>query len=170
MARAKRRRAERGAAFVEAVAIVSLFTLLAAGMTFVFHLYSRKEDARIEARAAVWTYALNSCEGSSGSTESEQGADLNEVLSDDEAGDTPDLGNDGDQLVDEASNVQELEFGESWGVGSATATRDPVVVPRFASQEITSTQRMQCDEKPRGADPLSVLGFLWDLKNTVNFQ
>jgi hypothetical protein len=163
-------RSERGAAFVEGVAMISLFTLLAAGLGFVFHLYSRKESARIEARAAVWTYALNSCEGNSGSTEADEGANLNDVLSDNEAGETPDLGADGDQLVGEAGNVQELEFGESWGVGSATATRDPVIVPRFVSQEISSTQRVQCDEKPRGADPVSVLGFLWDLRNTVNFQ
>jgi hypothetical protein len=128
------------------------------------------ESARIEARAAAWTFALSSCEGGAGTLENDDGGNLDDVLSDPEAGDTPELGADGEELLDEAGGVQELELGESWGVASATATREPATVLRFASSEISSTQRVQCDEKPRGADPLSVLAFLWDLRNTVNLQ
>jgi hypothetical protein len=164
------RQSQRGAAMTEALAVVCLFVLLWCGLMFVFQLYLRKTDARGDARAAVWSHALGSCEGNAATTSAGEGADLGEVLADDAAGADTGIPAEGDSLIDEAGQVDELELGEDWGVATATAERDGVSVLKFSSDKLTSTMRVQCDEKPRGADPLSVLGFLWDLRNTVNFQ
>jgi hypothetical protein len=165
-----RRSTQRGAALTEAVAVVTLFVLLWAGLMFVFQLYAAKTATRGDARAAVWTHALGSCQGDAAQTSTDEGADLGEVLADDEAGEDTGIPAEGEPLLDQAGQVGELELGESWGVATASAERDGPRVLSLSADKLTSSMRVQCDEVPRGADPLSVLGFLWDLRNTVNFQ
>jgi hypothetical protein len=154
----------------EALAFIVLFVGMLAGLIFVFQIHTRKLEVKGEARELAWAHALGSCEGDAARTDPGSGAALDDVLEDPEAGNSPELDQDGEQLFDEANQSGELELGESWGVATARAERPAVSVLDFQSQPITGEMRVQCDEKPRGADPVSVLGFLWDLRNTVNFQ
>lgn len=161
----------RGAAMTEAVVCVSLFAVLWAGLEFVFQVLHRKESAKAEARSQVWVYALDSC--NEGTTETSEGESLPGVLADQEAaGEVEALPADSDVLIDNASQIDALEFGESWGVASVTVERPAIVAPAFvpnlSSAANSTTMRVQCDEQPRGTSPAAVLGFLWDLRDTLN--
>jgi hypothetical protein len=164
------RRHRRGVATTEALGFVIVSLVLLGGLIFMFRVYSQKHESKAEARALAWTHALGSCDGDTAKTAHDDGADLHDVLDDSEASDSPELGPDGEQLFDEANQSGELELGESWGVAEVRVERPAVSILGYASQPITSEFRVQCDEKPRGGDAASVLGFLWDLRNTVNFQ
>ena len=163
------RRSERGAALVEAIVIAPVLMMLFAGLLFVAYMYSQKLTTQGEARAAAWTYALGSCSGGGGQTRTTDGANLDAVTTDEEAPPDSQLPEEGRTMASEAAGGGELEFGDSWGVGEASSVRDGRSFLAFSSGSITSSRQVQCDEKPRGADPVAVLSFLWTLHNTFNF-
>lgn len=165
-----RARQARGAALVEALVVIPTLTLLWAALVFVASVYGKKLATRAEARAAVWTYALNSCEGGSGQRVAGDGASLDQVTADPESVQGAGLSGEAGDFAGEARSQTDLEFGDSWGVAQASSERPGNSLFSFSSGSVSTTLKVQCDEKPRGADPVSVLTFLWDLRNTVNLQ
>jgi hypothetical protein len=114
---------------------------------------------------------LSSCEGASATTADAEGTNLDAVAADRESVQGAELTDEGRELADNARDTGDLELGDSWGVAEASRSSDAWrSYPGFARPSVASRFQVQCDEKPRGADPVSVLSFLWDLRNTVNFN
>lgn len=161
----------RGAALVEALVIAPMLVLLWCAVSFTSDVFGRKLATRGEARAMAWEHALHSCEGGAATTSETEGANLDAVVSDRESIQGAALTDEGRELADNARDTGELELGDSWGVAEASTSSDGWrSYPRFTRERVASRFEVQCDEKPRGADPVSVLSFLWDLRNTVRFD
>ncbi len=62
--RAKRRAAERGAVFIEAIIVVIFFIVALTGVTYFHKLYVGKLRVMRLSRAAALHYAINACQGS----------------------------------------------------------------------------------------------------------
>jgi hypothetical protein len=156
---------------LEALVVTSMLVLLWSALLFASRIHAKKLTARGEARAAVWTHALRACEGGAAQRVGSDGANLDAVTTDGEAGADATLNEEGEQLVTEARSSPEggsLEFGESWGIAESSSAQDGESFLSFSIGSIQSRMQVQCDEKPRGADPRSVLEFLWDLRTTAN--
>jgi hypothetical protein len=161
----------RGAALVETLIVAPLLVLSRCALSVASDMYGRKLATRGEARALAWEHALSSCEGGSASTADAEGTNLDAVVADRESVEGAALTDEGRELADNARGTGDLELGDSWGVAEASQSSDPWrSYPPFARERVASTFEVQCDEKPRGADPVSVLSFLWDLRNTVRFD
>lgn len=164
-------RGARGAVLVEALIVAPLLVLLWCAVSFASDAFGRKLATRGEARALAWEHALGSCEGGAASTAASEGANLDTVVADRESVEGAALTDEGRELADNARDTGELELGDSWGVAEASRSSDSSrSYPGFAPESMASHFEVQCDEKPRGADPVSVLSFLWDLRNTVRFD
>jgi len=161
----------RGAVVVEALIVAPVLVLLWCALAFASDMFARKLFTRSDARAAAWEHALSSCEGGAAQTADSEGANLDAVLADDESVEGAELPEEGRELAEQASDTGDLEFGEDWGVAEASSSSEGARrFLQFRSERVESEFEVQCDEKPRGADPVSVLSFLWDLRNTVRFD
>jgi hypothetical protein len=134
-------------------------------------MFGRKLATRGEARSLAWEHALSSCEGGAASTADAEGTNLDAVVADRESVQGAELTDEGRELADNARDTGDLELGDSWGVAEASRSSDGWrSYPGFPRESMASRFEVQCDEKPRGADPVAVLSFLWDLRNTVRFD
>jgi hypothetical protein len=66
--RVRRRRLRRGAAFTEGVIVAAFFVFIFACLWGALTFHHEKIRVMREARAQAWLYALNSCQGSGGTT------------------------------------------------------------------------------------------------------
>lgn len=178
--RMRQRRLRRGAAMTEAAVAIPVFLLLFAAVVFLYRVYSLKGNARMEARAAMWAYALNACEDGKYTSSAAQKVDTHDGPTADSVKDDPafpkntgELGSDGEDLIEkaEADPSTDLAMGSDWGVARATVSKGPLAAPppfqASSGQKLTVTMEVQCDEKPRGASPADVLSFIWSLPDTL---
>lgn len=150
MMRTRRRR--RGAAMVEAVVAIPFFIIVFASMLYTAKLYGEKQRTLREAKQQAWSYALANCEGSPGSSTSRQQ-------------DTDGVGT--DEAVDKyAPHTDGAELLSDWGTASATVKGTTVASGAIGGFEakLSTTTRVQCNEKPRDGNVLGVLKFAWGLR------
>jgi hypothetical protein len=155
----------------EAVAVIPVFLILFGALIFTHRLYSLKGASRADARHAVWSYALSSCESgpyTTAAAERTTGGDA-PALDALEGGIDPNA----QKLLDDAKDdpKTDLEMGDEWGVARVTVGHGPLVAPppltALGQDKVTTTMSVQCDEKPRGASAGDVLAFVWHLPETL---
>lgn len=181
LTRHRSRRRSRGAAMTEAAATIPAFLMLFAALVFLSKLYALKGTARMEARAAMWAYALNGCEEGKYTRAGASKVTTDDAPTADSVKNDPaypsqggELGTDGEDLIEkaEADPKTDLAMGKDWGVARATVNKGAVSAPppfqQWTKKDVTVTMEVQCDEKPRGASPGDVLSFIWSLPETLN--
>jgi hypothetical protein len=174
------RRRSRGAAMTEAAVSIPVFLLLFAALIFLGKLYAMKGTARMEARSAMWSWALAGCQegkytnAAAETVETHDGPSPESVQNDPAyPGGGAELGTEGDDLVKkaEADPKTELALGNEWGVARAVVNKGAVAAPppfqEWAKKDVVVSMEVQCDEKPRGASPSDVLSFIWSLPETL---
>jgi hypothetical protein len=180
LGRLRSRRRSRGAAMTEAAVSIPVFLMLFASLIFLSKLYAMKGSARMEARSAMWAWALNGCQegkytSAAAKTVETDGPSPQSVADDPEyPTGGAELGSEGQDLVEkaEADPKTDLALGSEWGVARAVVNKGAVAAPppfqEWAKKDVVVSMEVQCDEKPRGANPGDVLSFIWSLPETLN--
>ncbi len=140
---------------VEAVVAIPFFIIIFASILYVGKLYAQKQRTLREAKQQAWTYALNNCEGGGGASKQPDG---NPVSG---------LNSQGAGLGKGAGSYVPASGGESlttdWGTATATV-KGTVVADNLIggyTNKLSTTTRMQCNEKPADDSILGVLKAGW---------
>ena len=145
---------------VEAVVAIPFFITIFVSMLYVTHLYAEKQRTLRDARQIAWTHALKACEGSTASTIAETNP-------------SNDLGGAGENADPTADPSVEQYAGKAGGSellqdwGTAVATSKSSVNTGFLlgsqNKSLSTTTRVQCNEKKRKGNLLGVLKMAWGL-------
>lgn len=156
MRRVARRR--RGAAMVEAVVAIPFFILIFVSILYVGKLYAQKQRTLREAKQEVWTYALNNCEGSVGNVSQSSGGGVTPMggLNSKGVGIT---GKGAKYVNDSGGGGLTKDSGTAKATVKATVVADNLL--GGFSNKLSTTTRMQCNEKPAQDSILGVLKAGW---------
>ena len=144
----------RGAAMVEAVAVLPLVALLFVALTYFATAYAARLDTSSAARAAAWAHALGGCEGNDAWVRSEQstldavhaqGADVPHGL---------------DEYGDAAGGRSLVTRGSRTSVTVSRSLPGPLSL-QLPSGTVTSSYQLACDERPQSGNPAGVLRYGW---------
>lgn len=141
---------------VEAAVAIPFFIIIFASLLYAAALYGEKQHTLGEARQKAWTYALANCSGS-GATRA------------DESDPMQDLGNQGagspSQVGQYSGQANGADLMRSWGTATATAKGTVVASGLIGgmTNKLSTTTRMQCNEKPEDGSVRGVLHLAWGL-------
>jgi len=141
---------------VEAVVAIPFFIIIFASMLYVGKLYAQKQRTLREAKQQAWTYALNNCEGSAGNATKQSGGNPMQNLNSQGAG----MPSKGSGYVSSSGGSS---LTKDWGTATATV-KATVVADKLAggmTNKLSTTTRMQCNEKPAKDSILGVLKAGW---------
>ena len=141
---------------VEAVVAIPLFLIVFACMLYVGKLYSEQQRTLREAKQQAWTFALGNCQGGSGAAQPD--GDAASQLDSKGAGLPPSA-----QKYGGKANGDQLM--QNWGTAVATV-QGSVASGDFLgwTHQVSTTTRMQCNEKPQSGDVGGVLSYGWSLR------
>lgn len=143
---------------VEAVVAIPFFIIIFVSMLYVGNLYAEKQRTLREAKQQSWAYALNNCEGNSGNaTKQGEGDPMGELNS--QGGGVSPQG----QKYSSAAGGGELT--QNWGTASVTVKADVTADKLLGgmTHRLSTTTRMQCNEKPQDGNVSGVLHMAWNL-------
>ena len=146
-----RRRRRRAAAMVEALVVIPFFIVIFASMMYVGGLYGEKQRTLRSAKQAAWTYAMGNCSGSTSE------------ISKESSGNPQDLGLNGtEQFKGQGGDVSMTkDFGVSVSTVKGKVTASKII--GGATNNLSTTTRVQCNETPINGDVLGVFKFGWKL-------
>jgi hypothetical protein len=153
-------RSSRGAALVEAVVVIPFFLIIFASMIFVAKLYGEKQRTLRVSKEYAWTYAMANCESGGANTTLETGGSpMGQLESTDPNVNSDPLG----QF--QGSDPGMEKFDKSWGTASATITGSVTASKAIGgfTNELSTTTKVQCNEKPQEGNLRGVFHFAWDL-------
>jgi Flp pilus assembly protein TadG len=155
---AGRSRRARGAAMVEALVAIPFFIVIFVSILYIGHLYGEKQRTLREAKQGAWSYALNNCEGGSNATEQ---TDDNPQ----EALDSQGASSDSGDIDKYAPSSGGSSFLKSWGTAVYTVKGTVVADGLLGGfqNSLSTTDRVQCNEKPEDGTVDGVLKYGWSL-------
>ncbi len=145
---------------VEAVVVIPFFIIIFASMIFVAKLYGEKQRTIRESKQYAWTHAMANCEGgSANASSSNEGSPIGKMETMDPKinfepleqfeGSDPGM----NKLTDE------MALASSTVTGSVTASK---AIGGFTN-DLSTTTRVQCNEKRVKGNLRDVFHFAWDL-------
>lgn len=136
-----RRRAQRGAAFVEALIAISFFIIIFACTSFLGQLYGDKLKMMRQSREAAWVDATRGCSGGGGSNIDDANVDLGSI------------------------NGAPGTDGLTKGVGQASSTMTAQTKASFViggfNVNVTSTTRVACNEQRQDSDVVNIAKYVF---------
>lgn len=148
-------RRRRGAAFIEAILMMGVFSIVWAGVVFMGHLHGTTMDTRTEARGCAWRIATRGCESvppdcaQSATAPSGVGEEKLQKL----GGTAPRSGSSTDDKVAEATDsaIGGVMFRRVSSSAYGTARRPPLL---GNDVDVTSKFGLPCNTRPGGVDDL----------------
>lgn len=148
-------RRRRGAAFIEAILMMSVFLIVWAGVAFMGHLQGTTMDTRAEARSCAWRIATSGCESippdcaEAATAPSAVGEEKLQKLE----GTAPQGGSSTDRKVADATDsaIFGVMFRRVSSSASGTARRAPLL---GSDVEVTSKFGLPCNTRPGGVGDL----------------
>ena len=156
----RRRRRSRGAAMVEAVVVIPFFIIIFASMIFVAKLYGEKQRTMRVAKEYSWTYAMSNCESGGANAALESGGSpMGQMETED-----PNVNSDPLEQFN-GSDPGMDKFNKDWGTASATVTGSVTASKAIGgfTNDLSTTTKVQCNEKRQKGNLRGVFGFAWDL-------
>lgn len=148
--RSRYRGRKRGAALVEALAVIPFFLVIFASLVYVGRLYAEKQRTLREARQYAWTFAMNSCAGDPQGAAVESTGNPNTEIDLSDAKKYKDSG--GDQSLSK-------DWGEAVVTVKGTVTASKLLGGK--TNKLSTTTRVQCNEAPVEGDLVGVLRYAW---------
>jgi hypothetical protein len=146
---------------VEAVVVIPFFIIIFASMIFVAKLYGEKQRTLRVAKEYSWTYAMANCEsGGANATLETSGSDPMQELANEEQNVNS------DPLSEfKPSDPGTEKFDKKWGTASSTVTGSVTASKAIGgfTNELSTTTKVQCNEKPQKGNLRGVFYFAWDL-------
>ena len=148
---AARRKLQRGASLVEAVAVIPVFILFAVGMIYMHRLYTHKLTVQSSARAHTMAYALGGCKGDFATVVHASDGNLSNAP-------PSGVGDPGDiHPQDGNGQLMEQQGGETVATLKHTSstvqtTFDPGATFPNATKTSKSSATAMCDEVPQKGD------------------
>lgn len=137
-------RRQRGAALVEAVVAIPFFLLVFACLLYIVRLFLVKEYTVADSRSKVWEYALNSCEGGGATKKNDPPSGAPKVNS----------------KYKGATGGGKLDT--NWGSAVYTSHGNVTTGAYLGfSDKLSTSTRMQCDEKPEEGNLINALMTAW---------
>ena len=143
---------------VEAVVAIPFFIIIFVSMLYVGKLYAQKQRTLREAKQQSWTYALNNCEGSAGNATTQS-----------EGNPMQNLGSQGANMPSGGNGQVNASGGggltKNWGTATATV-KATVVADKLIggmTNDLSTTTRIQCNEKPAEGSISDVLHSAWSM-------
>ncbi len=140
---------------VEAVVAIPFFIIIFVSMIYVGKLYAKKQRTLREAKQQAWTYALNNCEGSAGNATKESGGNPIQNLNNKGVG----MGQGGNYKGASGGGSLATDWGTATATVKATVVADNLI--GGFTRKLSTTTRMQCNEKPAEDSILGVLKAGW---------
>jgi len=140
----KRRSKSRGAAMVEAAVVMPVMVSFLGMMVYFHSIYQNKQDAMLDARTNMLTYASHACDGQSPPS------------------DNPNLGGDasGAASAGGLSGAMSTVFSvKSQGPTKQHQAQGKYQVARGWTKQMTHTSYCMCNEKTLGASPQALIQF-----------
>jgi hypothetical protein len=145
------RSGERGASLVEAVAVIPVFLLFMAGMSYMHRLYTHKLTVESSARSHTMAYALGGCQGDFATVVHANDGNLSQAP-------PSGVGDPGDiHPQDGNGQLMEQQGGETVATLKHTSstvqtTFDPGSTFPNATKSSQSSSTAMCDEVPQKGD------------------
>ncbi len=156
-----------GAALIEALATCFVFIALFFSLVFVGRVYRARGEGSAEVRAAAWSRAVAGCVDGEVSRAPEGGAEdtVAAMPPDLEAAPRGDRARSAEteRVVARAGESEALQMGTETGRATARSeTGFEGTALGFPRKTVRVELAVQCDERPRDGDVLTVLGFFWE--------
>ena len=146
----RRRRRQRAAAMVEALAAIPFFIVIFASMLYVGKIYAEKQRTLRLAKEYAWVYAMNNCSGSSSNSGQESNGNPSDEFDLGEGQNYKGVG--GDKSLSK-------DFGTSVATVKGQATASKLIGGKTSN--LSTTTRVQCNEEAIDGNIIGVLKFAW---------